>query len=269
MLTENDSFIPCDKDIDFPVTLKKVFTEDGNEVARARAVVRTDTNQAISMVSDRYKIITHRTMLDAAEPFIRELGKPEVKIVPERKGARMLATFVFKNHTVEIGDKNRAALRITMRSGYHAGASASIEVACLVLECLNMCIASEKVIFALSVRHAGDVTSFKFPEPETVLESFVGQQTIMNKYAAMKIEEERGALFLGDRNEAVATALPESSRKRITDHWLKEKEQRTVWDLLQHTTFDITHKSPTLSLTGRLQRLARVARLFNTEFAGY
>jgi len=269
MLTENDSFIPCDKDIDFPVTLKKVFTEDGNEVARARAVVRTDTNQAISMVSDRYKIITHRTMLDAAEPFIRELGKPEVKIVPERKGARMLATFVFKNHTVEIGDKNRAALRITMRSGYHAGASASIEVACLVLECLNMCIASEKTIFALSVRHAGDVTAFEFPKPEIVLTAFTSQEGIMNQYNDKKLTIEQGKEFLV--RDDVTNALPERSRKSIAGTWEAEygPKQDTVWDLLQHTTYNITHNTPQLSLTGRLQRLAKTARIFNTAFAGY
>lgn len=60
---------------DFPVVLQPVWYQgaDGpKDVPTRRAVVRTDTGQAIAVVSNRYVVVPHTQILDVVERECQE-----------------------------------------------------------------------------------------------------------------------------------------------------------------------------------------------------
>lgn len=55
---------------DFPIALEPLFYgREGNlqSVPHRQAVVRTDTGQAVAVVSDRYALVPHQQILDTVE----------------------------------------------------------------------------------------------------------------------------------------------------------------------------------------------------------
>lgn len=255
---------------DFPVALKELRTIDGTKVPGSRAVVRTDTDEPISVVSNRYKIIGHGEVMGAVTPYMREIGEPERKLYIERRGARFTAEYLFRDKTIDVGT-NHVALRVVVQNAYMTGYAVRIQVAVTVLECLNLGIISEKSIFDVAVRHTGEHSKIELPPPETLLKAFTSSQTVFNRYSTVEIKYDAGSDFLLAEKAPTLTALPETTREAIAARWTKgyDAGQRTVWDLLQHATYEITHNSPRLSFTGRHQRLTRTARIFNAVFAGY
>jgi hypothetical protein len=253
---------------DFPVALKELQTVDGTPVPRSRAVIRTDTGEAISTVSDRYKIITHGAVMEKIGPYMQELGTPERRLHVEGKGARFTAEYLFRDRQLDVGP-NHVALRVIVRNAYKVGHSLQIQVATIVLECLNLGIITEKTVFDASVRHVGDNLNFTLPDPNELLTAFTSSQQVFQTYSEKKITLDDGLGFID--NEKVRSILPDATADSVTKLWCAgcDKGNNSVWDLLQHTTYEITHNSPRLSFTGRHSRLTRVARVFNTVFAGY
>lgn len=253
---------------DFPVELRKLKTVDGLELPKSRAIVRTDTNEPLSVVSDKYRVITHRDFSDMTAPFIKNFGKPETKHFVERNGAVFSTEYVFRDHKIQIANNN-LALRLIISNAYMPGYAARLRVASIVLECLNCAIFAEKNIFNLAIRHTGQLPEVDFPTPEKVLASFTSSANIYARFGKEKLTLEKGNEFLA--SEPVAKILPTSTIDAIDQRWQKgcAENPQTVWDLLQHATFVITHQTPRLTFSGRLTRLRHTARAFNLAFAGY
>lgn len=87
---------------DFPVTTRPVFYGEGYRVHRVpdrRAVVREDTGEPLSVVSDQYTLVEHGRLLDVAEDAIETHGLGPVPrgVYLDRSGA---FRFVWTNPAV-------------------------------------------------------------------------------------------------------------------------------------------------------------------------
>ena len=108
---------------DFPITTQPVYygKDDAYEpIPHRLAVVRADTGQTLSVVSDRYTLIPHQRVLDVVEKAIKplDLGPVPRGIYVDRQGAQMRALFKFPTLAQPVlnGDDICPCLKIDRKS---------------------------------------------------------------------------------------------------------------------------------------------------------
>ena len=93
-------------DYDFPVAKVPLFTKEGLQVS-ARAIIRTDEQKAISVVSENYEVFEHKKVLELIQPFVNQFGEPQFYATTEKQGARALFNFTFKNNVFILARSRR------------------------------------------------------------------------------------------------------------------------------------------------------------------
>ena len=254
---------------DFPVALRPVYDERHNEIPKFKSVTRTDNHRSLSIVSDRYKLIPHRQMVDAFEPFSRELGAHTTQFYQERDGARLVMEQTFRGVNFSIPGHNIpgqgrstgdvVALKTYGINSYNTTTPLTLRVGCLVLRCLNGATAFES-IFGLNIRHVGSGDpEINLPSPQAVIDVFNQTATVWQEWAGMSLlQRDRDYLF----EEAINYGI---TNKRMYE---KEKARfdlaETVWDAYNALTYVITHSTRRIQETSRLNRFDRLNLLFSS-----
>lgn len=251
---------------DFPVALQEVFTSTGQRVPKVRAVVRTDENQPIAAVSDRYRLFTHREVQDTINPFVEALGTPTSKYFVERGGARLIAEHTFKDvmldmpgHGAErtVGDK--VALRINVINSYNSTTSLQIKMGAMVLKCLNgMSVFDE--LFDVRFRHLGDDWAVQLPKPDLVMTAFREASKTWDTWAHLELDDQMRSNIVESANRLHLV----SKRSFDSLRWHFD-QAKTAWDLYNAFTYAITHGSNRVQQTGRLNRYDRLNLVFAHE----
>ena len=104
---------------DFPVELQKVFTRGHKEVPRARAVIRKDTGDPIANVSDRYHLVSHKTVIDEAKSFVSLFGTPEEKFHMGTNGVTLVGEYTYKDITRAVRRNDLVGLRVYVENSYN------------------------------------------------------------------------------------------------------------------------------------------------------
>ena len=147
---------------DFPVELQDVQTVGGVLIEGSQAVVRTDKNEPLAIVSDRYRLITHKELVEAADPFIKKLGKAEKIFTLEKNGARLVTEYTFRDNVIKLpghripGETRKVgdtvALRLYGINSYNTSTPFEIRLAAMVLRCLNGAMIGEDM-FNVKFKH--------------------------------------------------------------------------------------------------------------------
>src|SRR3954470_9200220 len=122
------------KDYEFDVEVEKVFLQSGVEVPGTRVVVRQDTGLPVATVSDKYMLVKHKTVMDAAEQFIGVFGEPERKYHMARGGARLVGEFTYRDRSnlIKVQKDDVVGLRVFVENSYNAEASVRVHVGAIV-----------------------------------------------------------------------------------------------------------------------------------------
>jgi hypothetical protein len=241
---------------EFPVSLQKLYTRDGNEAPRVQAVVREDTNEPLAVVGKRYQLIPHSDVVRQARSFINAMGTPTESFTVARNGAVMLGVLTYKEHTHTVAKGDTVGLRVYIENSYNATRSLNIRVGALVLSCLNGMV-TPRNIYNYVWRHTTDVV-IKFPDPGQILESF-GKES--NRWASY------GDIALSSRSDQIGEAyhqLEPVLGSGMLDAVRRETngEGKTVWDFTQACTYQLTHTSKA-SMVGKLNKLDAVSRIID------
>lgn len=243
----------------FPVALEPIFTRDGVQVPKKFSVVRQDTRVPLSVVSDRYLLVTHGQALAQVKPFTDALGEATVKHFLESNGARLVSRFTYKDRTVEIPAVNDVvALELNITNSYDGHSPLKYSLASRVLRCLNgMTIVGGELEF--SWRHTGMDHTIILPDPEKVLAHFKKAANTWDLWA-------RTPLILEDRLKLMSQIL---ALHVLTEGQVKKWESdfnqtSTVWELYDRFTYVITHEFPRLRESSRLHKLAQLQFAFDT-----
>lgn len=240
---------------DFPVSIQDIFTKEGKQVPRVRAVVNDETGEALAPVSTKYALIEHKTIIDEAMKFAGLFGAPEVKTYTSRNGDRAVAEFTFADKTVAIKKGDLVGLRVYAENSYNAKSSAKIQIGALQLVCMNG-LMMPRTSIALNIRHMG-TPEIKFPETDEVWHKFTASANVYSKYAEFELSSSDFGIYA---EEAVKEGV-------VTERALKSLKGNTVWDLYSSFTYDITHnESDRSSYLGKLKRLNRVSEWFDERF---
>lgn len=140
-LNEDENGRPAD----FPVTTRPVFYGEDYRVHRVpnrRAVVRTDTGQPLSVVSDQYTLVEHRRLLDVAEDAIEALGLGSVPrgVYLDRDGARMRAVYKFEDLARPVLQNDPICPCVKLRNSYDRSLRAAVHIGAFRFVCTNLAV---------------------------------------------------------------------------------------------------------------------------------
>jgi len=214
----------------FPVK-EKAATLAGMETGY-KFIVREDTNDVISCVTDKYKLITNKEIMDVALPILKDKGGTlkETKVF---NNARTMWKFRFKDTKVEIAKGDFVNPEVIIRNSYDGSTEVQAMGGAYRLVCSNGMVIGY-TIDKKSERHTvwneghniSDVINSVIHSVQTVFDNDfpLMVDTNVKKSHVMK----------------VIKLFPSEAISSFTDHMLKEKP-KTYWDLLNAATWTATH----------------------------
>lgn len=248
------------KPYDFPVELQTVKTSSGVLVPHTRAVVRLDTNTPLSIVSDKYNLVPHKTVMDAAEGFIERLGKPERHISVQNGGKTLIAELTYKEHQANVAVGDHVGLRVFLISSYTGTRSVHIRLGGIVLSCLNGNVVPGKE-YNYVFRHVGE-KELVFPDVDALLARFHLQAKEWKAYAERQIDIIDKPHYLEEL--AKSEILPGYGVDYVTEG---AADVHTVWDFLQKCTYFVTHLNKAITPIGKMNRLSKLSTWFKHRFS--
>lgn len=251
---------------DFPVLLEDAYDSRGKIVPKTKLVVRKDTDDVLATVSDRYRLITHKEMMDPVHDFIKRFGQVETRYALDSNGAKLVATHTFKDIQINIPGHKMPGQRkvgdvINLRcysiNSYNATSLFEFRLGAMVLKCLNGATAFDGM-FNLKFRHTKNAV-IDFPDPEVVVAAFEQQGNAWKTWANTEVKREQVKIMA---EEGIKLQIMTKTHYEEAKTYFNGAD--TVWDLYNAFTYVITHNNK-VKESGKLTRFDRVNALFNNE----
>lgn len=244
--------------LNFPVTTAPVYLALGKAIDGHKAIVRPDTGQVLSIVSDQYELVTYRQQY---EPYLERLDHDGWKVKDvrvEADGARAYIELdnTIKTYEVKAGDP--IGQRLILAGSYNATVGIQARGGLRVLWCQNGAVVIHGS-FNETIRHVGDplgrieksAQNFGVNvEGELALYRGLADTAVSKEVAHAVIEEVCGkrqldlvTSFYGaghaGANQENAWGLYNSITAYLTHHFggsvgLREKKNREALDLITH-----------------------------------
>jgi hypothetical protein len=149
------------QDVCFPVSKKPIFFEsDGLGVLQVPdrfAVVREDTQEALSVVSDSYTIVPNKEVISKAREAFERLSLPTVEDFRTTKnGARLYAEFVIPSIEIEVKKGDVVQMKGIFHNSYDTSKSYTLAVGGYRLVCSNGMMIGEE-LFRVRRKHIGEI----------------------------------------------------------------------------------------------------------------
>lgn len=254
----------------FPVELQQAHTPSGKKIPNKFAIVRTDKDEVLSVVTDKYQLITHSQVMDQVDELIENLrvakgpnGKIEKKCYLDRNGATMNFVTTFKDIGADLKVGDHVGMRVVVRNSYTGGSAAIIRIGGVVLSCTNGMVSEDKNSkSSLRLTHiAANKDKLDVPHADELLRNFFAASKVWDKYSSIKLGMDR----LGPLVDSVTSsnALTLKAAQKILF-----QEPKTAWDAMQLMTSHVTHERPKLSEDSRITALANINSTFEVNFNG-
>ena len=242
---------------DFPVSLHGIKTESGKEIPNQKALVREDTQQVLSIVSDNYKVVTHAEVIDKAKGVFYSLGKPEIKYNVSKNGANLVAMAEYKDvRSSMVGDT--VGMRVFMENSYNKKKGVSFFIGGVVLSCLNGMVSSN-TLDTFSFRHTKNQT-IELPTLDDLQSAWYKQMDVWRGYQNMFVPKKDVRQILTRKLIGIMPAKDVNHIVQILK--IQEEGEVNAWDMHQAITSNITHKNERLSEIGKIMRLKKVSFAF-------
>jgi hypothetical protein len=253
---------------DFPVSLEPVWLqgEDGSkEIPNRRAVVRRDTGQAIAVVSNRYTVVPHTSILDVVERAIAPLDVGPVPrgIYTGSRGAWMRALFKFPALAQPVFGTDTICPCLQIQNTYDGSTRISVHIGAFRFVCTNLAVGGGGVFAGGFVSiHAGeipiDAMAARLVDYLTRFDAIVqtyrqwAEQRLQRDELEAVLEHSLTGRFERLRKELLAAAPGTvfESYNRLTHHAThKMRSARTAFEMLERVNAPFQRQFPVIETT--------------------
>ena len=270
------------EDWDYNVVLEDLFTAEGKNTG-LKCTRRTDTGKVLAAVTKDYGIANNCDVLGVTDDLFAsrpDLGGYERKVRVLRDGARVYATYDFKDKTIEVpkvGDE--LGLRLTVNNSFDRSCRVSFTLGMLRLICTNGMTTLQQE-YHMTKKHSNRLDlSFIKNSLDSVLEGFENLRKDSNIFTVMadrEISQDQGLAIL--ENLKTKSVIAEAHRENIARIWNDpshvEDENRNLYNLLNASTEYITQNIEgerfelasrmTRGITSRLKKAAESGKVLET-----
>lgn len=245
---------------DFPVALHDITTVKGKVIKNQKALVREDTQDVISIVSNNYQVFTHKEVIDKATHLFLSIGQPHMKYFMTKGGASLVAVAEYRDIREDVGVGDAIGLRVYMENSYNKTRGISFFIGGIVLSCMNGMVSSES-IDTLRFRHTRNQI-IELPSIDDILRSWSNQVSTWKSYQNMLIPIDMVKKVLVRKR--IADIVTVKDREKIIRGLEPNSEGEVIaWDLHQAITANVTHQREKLSQIGKIIKLRRLSAAFH------
>jgi len=235
---------------DFPTTLVPLKA-NGIVIPHRLAVIRTDTNQPLGIISDYYQLIPHKEVLEKSrEALLQDKLVFEEKIDVTQDGSYCLIQYTFPDVRIEIQKGDIVSLQIIIINSYDASTSLRFLIGALRLVCSNGLMINERLSH-YSQRHTPKLNINVMQEKFRDLFKYFNGSVVstMNKMNKSKLSEKTsGRLFEKYEDKKMFPLwLIDNAQTRY------QKDSKTVWDFYNSLTYSITHGSGGMNIETKIR----------------
>ena len=217
------------------------FVKDGFTSNR-----RTDTNEVLGKVTDRYGIVQNTDLVNAAEDAFKAAGliNFERRIVVTGIGEKFYAEYRFKSHIkklAKVGDE--VGMRLILQNSFDGSLRASFIAGLLRLLCLNGMTGAAKQ-FGLTQKHGSKISvAFVGDALKKAMDAFDASMFILERMAQVELTQAQGHIILA--NLQAQRVMSDKMREAIAGIWsvptYVEDSNRNLYNLYNAITQHLTH----------------------------
>ena len=231
-------------DLDFTVEQTVMHLPNGTPT-RFFANVRTDTNEVLGVVSDRYEVLQNSDLLNPVEELFKTEGFGDFrrKTIGTHNGARVRAVYDFENYGIKLGNGEDLHLRLKVQNSFDGSLRASFQVGMVRLVCTNG-LAVPVAAVGMTKKHtqALDTNLIRDAFARSV-NAFKESVPVFDTMTKSNLTQEQGRNILLSFEKS--KVMSERMRERIQGVWesprFEKDRERTVWNLYNAVTQHLTH----------------------------
>jgi len=233
-----------DINYNFPVALQPIFLEGNKEITDRKAVVRTDTMQALGIVSNGYGLVRHNTVVDTFREAGKEFNVSE-KIALGKNGGSLFYEMLFPKVEGEIQKNDIVRMRMIIKNSYNGLNSLQIIFGALRLVCLNGMVIGTKFL-AFNYKHIGNVggmnneNTLNLSKIKDSFKQYIG--LFNNSIPIMSIMAENQLIPNDSLFDKEQVKLPQYLLEEARSQFENGRDQ-TSWGYYNALTYAITHKA--------------------------
>jgi len=234
---------------DFP-TILAPLKANGIVIPHRFAVIRTDTDQLLGIISDQYKLIPHKEVLERSrEALIQEKFIFEEKIDTTQDGSHCLIQYTFPNIKIEIQRRDVVSLQIIVINSYDTSTSIRFLIGAFRVKCANGLVIGKGLAYYFQ-RHTSGLDMKIFQERFRDVSRYFNKSVVpaMKKMGESKLSEETSHQLFEkyEDKKTFPVWLIGDARRRY------EEENPTVWNFYNSLTYSITHRSGGMNIETKI-----------------
>lgn len=207
------------------------------EMPKKLAVVRTDTDTPLGIVSDKYAFLKHSDVIDGFRKALTGQEYTEA-ITLQRDGAQLYAKYTLKGVEADVQKGDLVGMQLLARNSYDGSAQLHLSLGAMRLVCKNGMVMTKNFI-EFSHKHIGtgltlDVTEVR-ENIDVMMARFKESIPHMQNMSRTKLAKAEDELF--NKNLKLPAYLIEEAQESF-----KANGDDTVWGFYNALTFAITHK---------------------------
>jgi len=237
----------------FPVREETLKTVDSGKIVNKKAIINSETNKVVSVVSDNYKLVSNLEITEWFENYLKETDVPfrRIGIYGNESGSKFWAKYRFPETISEIGPPrvtpfgkkvpDKVEMMATLQNSYDGSLAHGFDIGGYRLVCLNGLMVPMDNIHVWRQKHTINFSDVV----DTIAINF---QTMKDHFEA--VSKEWKALTQQEFNaKKTLTVLRALELSKMYQSWLAEtyKDYRrnqklnTMWDVYNMVTWFATH----------------------------
>ena len=209
------------------------------------ANVRTDTNEVLGVVTERYEVLQNDALFDSAESVFKSVGFANYKrnVICTNNGARVRAIYDFPDFGFKLNNGNDLTFRVKVQNSFDGSLKASFQVGLVRLICTNG-LALNVASIGMTRKHTQQLDANVISESfKRCTNAFVEGGQFFNKMIGIKVSQSEGDTIL--LNLEKQKVMSERMREGILSIWTRptyaEDSERNLFNLYNSVTQHLTH----------------------------
>ncbi len=225
---------------DFPIEIRPI-NADGIVIPERYAVIRTDTDKPLGIISDRYKLVPHKEVVERSRAALIEARTNFKELITTTGyGAHLWIIFNFPDIKIEIWKGDPVTMQVIVENSYDTSTSIRFSIGAFRVVCSNGIVVWKRFVHDYQ-RHIprldigslqdrfGSLTRHFYDEAIPLMKRMPRTRVSMKTIDQLFKRYEEKNVF---------------PKWMISDAQIRyQKESKNVWNFYNALTFSLTHGS--------------------------
>lgn len=202
-----------------------------------KVLLREDTNQFLSIVSNRYKVVPHNEVVTTFETALETMGldfkERKINTYLPMYGSKMFRQYTFPKVISKVAVGDIVQLQLELQNSHDGTKKPGFTLRAFRLKCLNGLMVSEKVR-EITRKHYGSLDLNELTS--NLVDTVTSFQKVTKKWIEWKSEK---IAVIEAEDYLSKASIPQKINEAIVAKF--EDEEKNKWGLFQAATYVITH----------------------------